>query len=103
MVRKISESSLPRPNRLPIPVAIIGALALASLLAACGRKGPLDPPPGGYAFEKGTIRTPVSKKGATPVTADGPAKKEEPTYDAEGHPIAPPGDKKRLPADWLLD
>ena len=23
--------------------------------------------------------------------------------DAEGRPIAPPGQKKRLPIDWLLD
>jgi hypothetical protein len=32
-----------------------------------------------------------------------PAKRKEPTYDEDGHPIAPEGDRKRLPGDWLLD
>ena len=41
-------------------LAAIGMLALALPLAACGRKGSLDPPPGGYALEQGTAKTPVS-------------------------------------------
>jgi predicted small lipoprotein YifL len=102
MVREISGSSVVRPQRPHrIAFVVLGTLVLALPLAACGRKGPLDPPPGGYAFEQGTIRTPVSRKGDTPVTA--PVKRKEPTYDEEGHPIAPEGDKKHLPGDWLLD
>jgi predicted small lipoprotein YifL len=56
-------------------------LALGVTLSACGRKGPLDPPPASLA---------------------GPPQSAIET-DAEGRPIAPPGQKKRLPIDWLLD
>ena len=34
------------PDRLFFRLALIGALAASLGLAACGRKGPLDPPPG---------------------------------------------------------
>jgi predicted small lipoprotein YifL len=67
-----------------------GAIRLAAIslltvmlgltLSACGRRGPLDPPPG-------TVNTP-----------QGPVQ-----LDSEGKPLAPPGEKKRLPIDWLLD
>ena len=51
MVREISEPALSRPDRSLFPFAVIGALALALPLSACGRKGPLDPPPGGYVLD----------------------------------------------------
>jgi predicted small lipoprotein YifL len=95
MVREILESDVPRPNRLLISCAVIGALALA--LGACGRKGALDPPPGGYALEQTTTTTPVSPRGERLAPRTGPA------YDEEGKPIAPPGPRRRTPADWLLD
>jgi predicted small lipoprotein YifL len=65
-----------------IRFAAIGALALALGLAlsACGRRGPLEAPPG-------YVNTP-----------QGPVE-----LDPQGRPIAPPGEKKRLPIDWLLD
>src|SRR4051812_4001329 len=44
MVREIPESDVPQRFRLLISIAFAGALALT--LAGCGRKGPLDPPPG---------------------------------------------------------
>jgi len=56
------------------------ALALGLTLSACGRRGPLEAPPG-------IVNTP-----------QGPVE-----LDAQGRPIAPPGEKKRLPIDWLLD
>ena len=97
MVREISEPELSRPNRPSSFVAIIGVLALALPLAACGRKGPLDPPPGGYVLERGPARTPTTQKGA-PVS-----KEKQPEYDEDGRPITPQGLKKKLPADWLID
>ena len=98
MLREISESALSRPNRLPSFVAVIGVVALALPLAACGRKGPLDPPPGGYVLEQGG-------PGSTPTTRTGaqPYPDKPPEYDAEGRPLAPPGLKKKLPGDWLID
>jgi predicted small lipoprotein YifL len=73
-----------RSSRPVLRAAVIGAtaLALGLTLSACGRKGPLDPPPGAS----------LEGPGGAPVE-----------YDAQGKPIAPPGQKKRLPIDWLLD
>ncbi len=88
---------MPRPQRLLIPVATIGAIALALAVSGCGRKGPLDPPPGGYQIERGIGRTPVSTRGA-----ERPVEKQ-PEYDQEGRPIAPSGSRKKLPGDWLID
>jgi predicted small lipoprotein YifL len=102
-LREISEPAVYRPQRsLTFGLAMLGALALALPLAGCGRKGPLDPPPGGYALDRGTTRTAVSKKGEAPGATE-PAQKDGPTYDESGAPIAPAGQRKRLPADWLLD
>ena len=56
-------------------------LALGLTLSACGRKGPLEAPPASLA---------------TPQPGDVEA-------DAEGRPLAPRGEKKRLPIDFLLD
>jgi predicted small lipoprotein YifL len=94
MVREIPESDVPQRFRLLISVAIVGALALT--LGACGRKGPLDPPPGGYALDP-TIGTAVTGKGEVL------PKRTAPAYDENGKPIAPDGPKRRTPADWLLD
>jgi predicted small lipoprotein YifL len=62
-----------------LPVLLFAAL-LALGLSGCGRKGPLDPPPASYAPVQPAIET-----------------------DAEGRPLAPPGERKRLPIDFLLD
>lgn len=95
MVREIPESDVPQRNRLLISCAIVGALALT--LAGCGRKGALDPPPGGYALDRTTTMTPVTGRG------DELPKRTGPAYDEDGKPIAPEGPKRRTPADWLLD
>lgn len=96
MLREISEPALSRSCRSFSFVAVIGALALALPLGACGRKGPLDPPPGGYVLEQGT-KTPSTRRGAQV------PKEKQPEYDDDGRPIAPEGLKKKLPADWLID
>jgi predicted small lipoprotein YifL len=97
MVHEISEPAVSRPNRASFFMAVIGALALALPLSACGRKGALDPPPGGSQIEAGTVRTPVTRRGAEAT----PVKPTE--YDENGRPIAPVGTRKKLPADWLID
>jgi len=97
MVREISEPAVSRPNRSSFFLAVIGTLALAVPLSGCGRKGALDPPPGGSKLEGGLVRTPVSRRGTDPVT------EKPPEYDENGRPIAPTGTKKKLPGDWLID
>jgi predicted small lipoprotein YifL len=56
------------------------ALALGLTLSACGRRGPLEAPPGAVMTNQGQV-----------------------LLDEHGRPIAPAGEKKRLPIDWLLD
>ena len=56
------------------------ALALGLTLSACGRRGPLESPPGAVMTQQGQI-----------------------VVDEHGRPIAPVGERKRLPIDWLLD
>jgi len=81
---------------------MIGALALA--LSACGRKGPLDPPPGGYVLEHSTLlQTPVTNRGAQRPVEQHEQAKPQVEYDEEGRPIAPPGPKRQSPIDWLLN
>jgi predicted small lipoprotein YifL len=74
-----------RFNRSFRQLATAGAIALALLLAACGLKGPLDPPPA-----------------ATPAQAqiDGEAPQQPPP--AAGDPGVQPA-RKRVFLDWLLD
>jgi predicted small lipoprotein YifL len=73
-----------RSDRPVLRAAILGALvfALGLTLSACGRRGPLDPPPGASSG------------------VDQPADIQ---LDAQGRPLAPVGQKRRLPIDWLLD
>jgi predicted small lipoprotein YifL len=67
-------------------IAAVGVLVAALGLGACGRKGPLDPPPGAAALDQ---------------PAEGP-----PAIGPDGQPIPPPpptGPKKAFFLDFLLD
>jgi predicted small lipoprotein YifL len=91
------EQALPKLKHQFIPLLAIVVLAMA--LAACGRRGPLDPPPGGYAFDPGTVRTPTTNRGLRRENEQKPPEQ----YDDEGRPVVPEGAKKKLPGDWLID
>jgi predicted small lipoprotein YifL len=69
-----------------LPLVALGILALALALSGCGRKGPLDLPP------SAAINQPP-----------GTAAAEAPAVGPDGRPVAPAGNKKRLPIDWVLD
>jgi predicted small lipoprotein YifL len=82
-------------------IAVIGALAAASALGGCGRKGPLDPPPSAGASPPAQAASP--NVGLSPL-AERQAPATPPAFDARGRPVAPSdAPKKRLPMDWLLD
>ena len=74
------------PDHSRLRLVLIGALAasLALGLAACGRKGPLDPPPGA-------------------MPAAGKAAGNEPAIGPKGLPRAPKGPNKHIPLDNLLN
>ncbi len=69
-------------DRLFFRLALIGALAASLGLAACGRKGPLDPPPGA-----------VSTTG----------KQEPANTSLISSPFEKPGDKSKNTADQVPD
>jgi hypothetical protein len=51
-------------------------------------------------LERQQGRTPVSTSGAARTTAQ---PEQPPEYDEDGRPITPAGQRKKLPADWLID
>ena len=96
MVRQISEPALSRPCLPRILLVAIGFVALALPLSACGRKGSLDPPPGGYRLDPQSVRTPTSRRGAAQ------PQEKSPDYDEDGRPIAPEGPNRPFPLDPLI-
>jgi predicted small lipoprotein YifL len=86
------ENALPRFQRPMILIAMIVALSAAVLLSACGRKGPLDPPPGARALQQQSNTASPNQDSIL-----------FPEYDEQGRPIAPPGQKRRIPLDVLID
>jgi predicted small lipoprotein YifL len=82
--------ALTHSDRLLLRFALI-ALAVSLGLAACGRKGPLDPPPG------------ASLTGGQAVPAGEEDKGSRPILGPDGKPIASGGTNKRIPLDVLLN
>jgi hypothetical protein len=101
-----------RLNRHARAVALAAALfGIAVSLAACGRNGAPEPPPGPMFGAGPSAATPavapVSGPGpyiATPAAA-GPVSHEQAQkngFDAAGNPVAPPSERKSFFLDFLL-
>ena len=91
-------------DRLFLRLALIGALAASLTLAACGRKGPLESPPGNQleGQPQATAPSPMGPNmGVTPI--GGQAKEDFAGVDSSGRAVAPKGQKKRIPLDVLLN
>jgi predicted small lipoprotein YifL len=85
-------------------LALIGVLAAALGLAACGRKGLLDPPPGASLADEPQPNAPNlinSRGGAKNIGSE--ADDENPGVDENGRARAPKGPKKRIPLDNILN
>ena len=91
MVRPCKERALTHYDRLFLSFALTCALTVSLGLAACGRKGPLDPPPG------------ASLTGGQAVPAGEEAKYGRPILGPDGKPIASGNTNKRIPLDVLLN
>ena len=96
----------PFRDRLLLRLALIGALGASLGLGACGRKGPLDAPPGasleGVAQPNaapGLIST--NRGAAKPIGSQ--STPENPGVDENGQPLAPRGPRKDIPLDVLLN
>jgi predicted small lipoprotein YifL len=92
----------PFRDRRFLRLALIGALMASLGLAACGRKGALDPPPGAsLTGEQSAAPSPMANPIASPI--GGHAKDDNPGMDASGRALAPKGQKKQIPIDVLLN
>jgi len=80
---------------LRVATAAVLLMALGLTLTACGRKGPLDPPPGSQPYPQSSSQQSSSQSG-TP-TASGLMSPQQ------QRDLAPPGPNRRLPIDALLD
>jgi predicted small lipoprotein YifL len=87
---------LSRNHRPFLRLALMGVLVASFALAACGRKGPLDPPPSALA---GQQVAPDDEAAPGPAVAQpyrGP-------IGPDGKPIAPGMRDRRTPLDVLLN
>ena len=79
-------------------LAVLGVAAFS--LAACGRAGPPELPPG-PAF--GSYSPPAAGPAAPPIAAPAtPDQAQKTGFDAYGNPIAPPSERKSFFLDFLL-
>jgi len=95
-------------GRFPLPrLALVAILATSLGLAACGRKGPLDAPPG--AQQEGRAQQaepqPTAAGLLNPMAAPigGQTTSAGAGVDADGRPTAPVGPKRSFPLDVLLN
>lgn len=100
-----------RPDRLKAGFALALLCAAALTLTACGRAGPLELPPGPATQPTASAAPPPSSQ--TPLAAStgngsvesDPAaleKAQKSGFDRYGNPVAPTGEKKSFPLDFLL-
>jgi predicted small lipoprotein YifL len=90
------------PDRPYFRLALFGALVASLGLATCGRKGPLDPPPGAsLAGEQSNTSNPMNNPIASPL--GGQSKGEDTALGPNGLPLSPQGPKKHIPLDDLLN
>lgn len=85
-------------------LALIGALAASVGLTACGRKGPLDAPPGASLQGEPQVHIPdltSTNTNAAPIGSQTTG--NNPGVAADGQPQAPKGAKKHIPLDVLLN
>ena len=85
-------------------LAVLGALAAALGLGACGRKGPLDLPPGASGdYPRPNLPGIVNQNSQASAIGGEQAPDGNPGVGPDGQPRAPKGANKRIPLDVLLN
>jgi predicted small lipoprotein YifL len=88
-------------DRLSVPLGLAVVAVAALSLSACGRKGPLDPPPSAAISQPPPAASrPSALTSAAPPTPEETGVKTG--FDAQGNPVAAPGQKKNFFLDPLL-
>jgi len=101
-------------GRLSVGVALALLCAAAFALTACGRAGPMEPPPGPALGAQPTASAAPPPSSQTPLAASttgngsiesDPAaleKAQKNGFDRYGNPVAPTGEKRSFLLDFLL-
>ena len=86
-------------------LVLVGTLAVALGLGACGRKGLLDPPPGASLEGVAQPNAPglITTTPSQPRSSIGTSTGNYSGVGADGQVQAPPGPNKRIPLDNLLN
>jgi predicted small lipoprotein YifL len=84
-------------------LVLIGTLVASLGLTACGRKGPLDPPPGASLEGVPQANMPELMSGKTATPIGGQTNNANPGVGPDGQPLAPKGPNKHIPLDVLLN
>jgi predicted small lipoprotein YifL len=82
-------------------IALAGSIAVALALSACGRAGPLEPPPGPAAIPAPTAQV-VQPDQPLSAGAAAEAAAQKTGFDAQGNPVATSGSKRPFILDPLL-
>jgi predicted small lipoprotein YifL len=90
-------------DRTFLRLALIGAAVAALGLAACGRKGPLDLPPGASYAGEPQASAPARTSSPMISPIGGQVKDDNSGVGPDGKPQAPRGPNKRIPLDAILD
>ena len=87
--------------KIPRTVALIAALAAVLGLAGCGREGPLELPPG-PAPATPAASSELRSPDGTPAPGSPQDTATKTGFDAQGNPVAAPGQKRPFILDPLL-
>jgi putative lipoprotein len=96
----LARTRLNKRLRAGFVLAVLGVAAFS--LAACGRAGPPEPPPGPAfgSYSPPAAAPPIgAPAAAAPATPD---QAQKTGFDAYGNPIAPPSERKSFFLDFLL-
>src|SRR5690348_9529684 len=84
-----------------VRVLALGTLFLSALaLSACGRAGPLEPPPGPAAVS--ASRAQLTQPDGTPAPGSAQDTAAKTGFDPQGNPVATPAQKRSFILDPLL-
>jgi predicted small lipoprotein YifL len=82
-------------------LGLILMIVCALALSACGRAGPLEPPPGPAAVPAAS-RTQLTQPDGSPAPGSAQDTAAKSGFDAQGNPVATPSQKRSFILDPLL-
>jgi predicted small lipoprotein YifL len=103
MVRPVKENDVSEFRRPLRGLAVVAAMTALLVLGGCGRKGPLDPPPGASAAGAPAPQAGLVSPLMSPIGGGSQGSSAEPALGPDGRPVAPKGPKRSFVLDGLLN